>query len=122
MMPIGQVGYAARDPTAGSTMLFTATPFVRTRAIVVIEPADPAFEIVLVALRVAWRLETMEGRIGRVITALQLVIPDGVQLGLHLFETQLLQRCHHEGMSAATMLDTIALLLPKHEHIPSGQK
>ncbi len=120
MMPIGQVIYAARDPTAGSAVLFTATPFVRTREILVSGPAAVDFETVLVALRVSWRLETMEGRIGRVITALQSVIPDGVELGQQLFEAQLLQQWHREGLSAAAMLDTLAGLLPNRQHTSSA--
>jgi len=116
MMPIGQLAYAARDPTAGSTILFDASPFVRSRNILVTGPADPDFEAVLVALRVYWRLETMEGRIGRVISALQAVIPAGVRLGLQLFERQLLQQYRSEGMVAQAMLNGIASVLAKGEN------
>ena len=119
MMPIGQVAYAARDPTAGSAMLFDASPFVRSRNILVSGPADPDFEAVLVALRVYWRLETMEGQIGRVISALQGVIPVGVRLGLQLFERQLLQQYRSEGMAAAVMLDGVASALASGESTAS---
>jgi tRNA(adenine34) deaminase len=119
MMPIGQLAYAARDPTAGSAMLFDASPFVRSRNIVVSGPRDAAFEIVLVALRVCWRFETMEGRIGRVISALQSALPIGVEVGRQLYERQVLQHYRREGMAAEAMLDEVAALLARREHSSS---
>src|SRR5258706_10919438 len=58
VMPLRAFHYAARDPTAGSACLLDATPFLRSRGVQAFGPGEPALEVLLVALRVEWRLRT----------------------------------------------------------------
>jgi tRNA(Arg) A34 adenosine deaminase TadA len=115
IMPVRAFHYAACDPTAGSACLLDATPFLRSRGIQACGPTDPLFEVLLVALRVEWRLRTANGQPGKVIAALSTVVPSGVQLGTALYRSDVVAELRRKDRSAREMITTIAAIQSRLE-------
>jgi tRNA(adenine34) deaminase len=126
MANVRHICYASRDPWAGSTNLYTLSPYMSKKPILVEGPPDPFLEAVLVALGVEFYLHEavrrgspdLLARHGPYFSSIEAAIPPGVALGERLYESGDLQRMRAERISAGEVIDALALALPGSQLLP----
>ena len=84
MANIRSVRFAAREPFAGSVALLEATPYVRSKAIVVRGPEDDVLEGVLMTLASEFHLRVYGPRVPELIEISRALRPDAVALAEQL--------------------------------------
>jgi tRNA(adenine34) deaminase len=96
MILLGEVHYAARDITAGSAVLFEATPFLRRGHIKVVGPEHVGLEVILVAMLVEYALGYAILNTTTRYEQLASMDTDGAKLGRRLFASRQLRQWKDE--------------------------
>jgi tRNA(adenine34) deaminase len=120
MANIRQVRFAARDPWAGATSMYTALPYLSGKHMRVEGPLEPRLEGVLFAIETDYFLNeeaTRRGgldpltRLEPLLGSMRAAYPAGVRLGEQLYQTGELRQMRSEAFQAREIVDTLERMI-----------
>jgi tRNA(adenine34) deaminase len=84
MANVREIHYASREPFAGSITVLDTTPYMRSKAIVVVPPDDAEAEAVLIAMGIEFHLRGSGPRVAELVAGSLAICPDAVALAERL--------------------------------------